>query len=106
MTHPGNTWTIVCAAALTGWGVGGALYVRYRLRPLRAATARGTHQFELARSSRSLWEKRILLRKALDTTRAHRHITGQLARWEKWVHTPVMVVLTALTLGMAVWGVF
>lgn len=105
MTHPGDTWTIVAATALAAWGTGGSLYTRHRLRPLREATARGKRQLALAQSSTSPLAKRLMLAKAQDTVREHRQLPGEITRWHNRVHTPVTIILTVVTLGLALWGV-
>lgn len=93
------------AVATVAWGVGGTLYTRRVLVPLREVTARGQHQLDLARSSTDLFTKKMLLNKAQATTGRHRARVERFKRWHDRVYTPGVVVLALATVACAVWEV-
>ena len=106
MNHPGDVWTMVSAVSMMAWSFGGNQYLKRRLlAPVYVSAHRAKHQAELARSTPGRMGKKLLLSKATAHITANTHRIQHAERWQKYVYTPVLGVLTVLTLVLSAWGV-
>lgn len=105
MQAPSDWWTIGFALGMSAWGTVGSLYIKRLLRPVHINVAYAIAQTETARSSAPPWVRRAHQDKARRASEANHVLLTGAKRWRQRVYEPVLVLLAAPTLVLAVWGV-